>query len=190
MHLPSGGIGFCLLVATSLGTGIAAPAAAFEINEDIRVQQLAMLPPLRPPALIVIDNSGRRQQGQASYYAKKFDGRKMANGEPLRLTSNAAASKSLPLGTVARVTNIKNGRSAVVEIQDRGPFRQGGVVDLTPSVASQLGLKRAGLAPVIVSPISIPQTDGSVKLGAGAAPHYRKFDAAEAARLKKAKKGI
>jgi rare lipoprotein A len=108
----------------------------------------------------------------------------------LRLTSNAAASKSLPLGTVARVTNIKNGRSAVVEIQDRGPFRHGGVVDLTPSVASQLGLKRAGLAPVIVSPISIPQTDGSVKLGAGAAPHYRKFDAAEAARLKKAKKGI
>jgi len=185
MHLPSGGIGFCLLVATSINCSMmAAPAAAFEINEDTRVQQLAMMPPLRPPADIFIDRSGRRQQGQASYYAEKFGGRKMANGEPLQLASNVAASKSLPLGTVARVTNIKNGRSVVVEIQDRGPFRDVGVVDLTPSVARQLGLKRAGLAPVIVSPISIPQNDGSVKLGAGAALHYRKFDAAEAARLK------
>jgi rare lipoprotein A len=186
MHLASGGIGFCLIVAASIGGSmIATPAAAFEINEDSRVQQLAMMPPLRPPADIFIDRSGRRQQGQATYYAQKFGGRKMANGEPLQLDSNVAASKSLPLGTVARVTNIKNGRSVVVEIQDRGPFREGGVVDLTPSVARQLGLKRAGIAPVIVSPISIPQNDGSLKLGAGAATHYRKFDAAEATRLKR-----
>ena len=186
MHLRSGSVYYCLLiVATSICLTLAGrPATGQEIIEDRDVQKLAMLPPLKSPWLV--DKSGRRQQGPATYYAKKFDGKTMANGEPFKLDSNLAASKSLPLGTVARVTNIKNGRSAVVEIQDRGPYRHGAVVDLTPRVAAQLGLHHAGIAPVIVSPISVPQGDGTVKLGAGSAPQYRKFDVAEAARLKKA----
>jgi len=186
MHLRSGGNYYCLLiVATSIWLGVwGRPAAGLEIIEDKDVQKLAMLPPLKAPG--IVDRSGRRQQGSATYYAKKFDGKTMANGEPFKLDSNIAASKSLPLGTVARVTNIKNGRSAVVEIQDRGPYRHGAVLDVTPRVAAQLGLRHAGKAPVIISPISVPQGDGTAKLGAGSAPHYRTFDAAEAARLRKA----
>ena len=188
MHLRSEGVYYCLLViAITICLGFAGrPAVALEIIEDKDVQKLAMLPPLKAPW--VVDRTGRRQQGAVTYYAKKFDGRTMANGEPFKIDSNFAASKSLPLGTVARVTNIRNGRSAVVEIQDRGPYRHGAVLDVTPRVAAQLGLHHAGKGQVIISPISVPQGDGTAKLGAGAAPQYRKFDAAEAARLRKASK--
>jgi rare lipoprotein A len=87
----------------------------------------------------------------------------MANGEPMRPHSNNAASRSLPLGTTARVTNLENGRSAVVEIKDRGPYVKGRIVDLSPSTARALGMLRQGVAPVEVVPLTVPQPDGSVK---------------------------
>ena len=83
--------------------------------------------------------------------------------------SNVAASKSLPLGTTAKVTNLRNGRSATVNVQDRGPVPRGRVMDVSPSVADQLDLKKQGVAPVKVKPITVPQPNGAVKLGAGAA---------------------
>jgi rare lipoprotein A len=75
----------------------------------------------------------------------------------------------LPLGTTARVTNLANGKSAMVRVEDRGPFIVGRVVDVTPKVAALLEISKAGVAPVIVAPIAVPQPDGAVKLGAGAA---------------------
>ena len=92
----------------------------------------------------------------------------MADGNRFNPNSNVAASKSLPLGTTAKVTNLKNGKSAVVKVQDRGPYIDGRVVDVTPKVADQLDMKKAGVTPVEVAPIAVPQTDGAVKLGAGA----------------------
>jgi rare lipoprotein A len=83
--------------------------------------------------------------------------------------SNVAASKNLPLGSVAKVTNLENGKTATVKIEDRGPYVNGRVVDLAPKVADQLDLKGKGVAPVEVKPITLPQPDGTVKLGAGAA---------------------
>ncbi|MBN9562619.1 MAG: septal ring lytic transglycosylase RlpA family lipoprotein [Alphaproteobacteria bacterium] len=84
--------------------------------------------------------------------------------------SNAAASKILPLGTEARVTNLDNGKSTKVEVKDRGPHVPGRVVDLSSASAADLGITRKeGVAPVEVAPITVPQPDGSVKLGAGAA---------------------
>lgn len=83
--------------------------------------------------------------------------------------SDIAASKTLPLGSVAKVTNLENGRTATVRIEDRGPYVAGRVVDLAPSVADDLDLKRDGVVPVVVQPITVPQPDGGVKLGAGAA---------------------
>jgi len=80
-----------------------------------------------------------------------------------------AASKALPLGSTAKVTNLETGKAATVIIQDRGPRRGDRVVDVSPKTASQLGLKKRGVAPVEVSPIAVPQKDGGVKLGAGAA---------------------
>ena len=67
-----------------------------------------------------LDHSGRPQVGKASYYARKFAGRKMADGTPMDPRDNNAASKTLPLGTKAKVTNLETGQSAVVTIQDRG----------------------------------------------------------------------
>jgi rare lipoprotein A len=87
--------------------------------------------------------------------------------------SNAAASKTLPLGTKAKVTNLKNGSSAVVEIRDRGPYVQNRIVDVSPKTADQLGLKKDGTAPVEVKPVEVPQSDGSVKPGTGAADIQR-----------------
>lgn len=115
-----------------------------------------------------IDRSGKAKKGKASYYSRKFSGETMASGKPMNPASNAAASKTLPLGTKAKVTNLENGKSAVVKIQDRGPHVKGRIVDVTPKTAKQLGMRKQGVAAVEVAPIEVPQPDGSVKPGAAA----------------------
>ncbi|MDM0075450.1 septal ring lytic transglycosylase RlpA family protein [Variovorax sp. J2P1-59] len=107
-----------------------------------------------------LDRSGKKQVGKASFYADKFTGRKMADGNRMDPHDDNAASKTLPLGTTARVTNVETGRSAVVTIQDRGPYVKGRIVDLSPATAREIGLSRQdGLAQVEVTPLSIPQAD-------------------------------
>lgn len=136
-------------------------------------RKLAEQPPV-PPApgrRVVEDRSGRKQAGKASVYASTFQGRRMANGRSFDHSGHAAASKTLPLGTVAKVTNLETGRTAVVKVEDRGPYVNGRTVDLSKAAADQIGLgSRQGVAPVIVAPIAVPQPDGSVKPGSGALP--------------------
>ncbi|MDP9087580.1 MAG: septal ring lytic transglycosylase RlpA family protein [Pseudomonadota bacterium] len=116
-----------------------------------------------------LDHSGKSRIGKASFYAGMFVGRKMADGNKMNPQNHSAASKTLPLGTTAKVTNLETGRSAVVTIEDRGPYVKGRIVDLTPATAQQIGLsKRQGVAKVEVAPITVPQPDGTVKLGAAA----------------------
>lgn len=115
-----------------------------------------------------LDRSGAARTGKASYYGKQFHGKKMADGTPMNPDANIAASRTLPLGTKAEVTNLQNGKSEVVEIRDRGPYVDGRIVDVSPKVAEKLDMKEDGVAPVVVKPIEIPQPDGSIKLGAGA----------------------
>jgi len=99
----------------------------------------------------------KRQVGKASIYAHKFAGRKMANGRRMDPADGNAASKTLPLGTTARVTNLENGRSTVVTIEDRGPHVPGRIVDLSPGSAAEIGVTRKqGIAPVEVQPLSLP----------------------------------
>jgi rare lipoprotein A len=99
----------------------------------------------------------KRQVGKASIYAHKFAGRTMANGRRMDPADGNAASKTLPLGTTARVTNLENGRSTVVRIEDRGPHVPGRIVDLSPGSASEIGVTRKqGLALVEVQPLSVP----------------------------------
>lgn len=94
------------------------------------------------------------QVGKASIYARKFAGRRMANGERMDPKSDNAASRTLPLGTQARVTNLETGRSAMVTIGDRGPFVPGRIVDLSPATAAQIGLShKDGVAAVAVVPV-------------------------------------
>ena len=118
----------------------------------------------KKPAL---DHTGKARRGNASYYARKFQGRKMADGTRMNPNANIAASKTLPLGTTARITNLESGKSEVVEIRDRGPYVGGRIVDVSPKVAEKLEMKEDGVAPVVVKPITVPQPDGSVKPGAG-----------------------
>jgi|SRR5208337_985121 len=132
-------------------------------------ERLDSLPPVPPAGPGHIDHSGRKEKGRGSFYAKGFTNRKMANGHRMNPNSNEAASKTLPLGSVAKVTNLDNGKSATVRIEDRGPYVGGRVVDMAPKVADQLDMKNKGVAPVEVKPITLPEPDGGVKLGAGAA---------------------
>lgn len=106
-----------------------------------------------------LDRSGKPRTGKASYYGKKFHGRTMADGTPMDPNSNIAASRTLPLGTKARVTNLENGKSEVVEIRDRGPYVDGRIVDLTPKTAEKLDMKEDGVAEVEVRPIELPPPD-------------------------------
>ena len=116
-----------------------------------------------------LDHSGRKRVGKASFYAKKFTGRTMANGKKMNPRGNNAASKTLPLGTTAKVKNLETGQSAVVKIEDRGPFVKGRIIDLSPSTAEKIGIGREeGIAKVEVTPIAVPQPDGSIKPGAAA----------------------
>ena len=114
-----------------------------------------------------IDRSGKKRVGKASFYAHMFAGRKMADGKTMDPQHDNAASRTLPLGTTAKVTNLETGKSAFVTIQDRGPYVDGRIVDLSPSTAQEIGLSdRKGITRVEVSPLAVPLPDGRVKLGA------------------------
>ncbi len=116
-----------------------------------------------PASRIHLDRSGHKRAGKASFYADRYSGKTMADGAPMRLYSNNAASLTLPLGTTAKVTNLQTGRSAVVTIRDRGPYIKGRIIDLSPATARQIGIsRRQGLARVEVTPIEVPLANGSV----------------------------
>jgi rare lipoprotein A len=95
----------------------------------------------------------------------------MADGTPMRLRGANAASRTLPLGTIARVTNLETGQSAMVSIRDRGPYVGERILDLSPGTARKIGIgRKQGLAAVEVAPIAVPLPDGTIKLGSAAVP--------------------
>jgi rare lipoprotein A len=162
----------CLAAALAAGLSVPAwadppPPTSAAAQQEAR--KLDELPAVKPPPVIRNDDSGRKEQGRASYYGGHFINRKMADGNRMNPNADVAASKSLPLGSVAKVTNLKNGRTTTVKIEDRGPFHPGRIIDLTPKAARQINLTHAGVAPVVVKPVTVPTPDGGVKLGAGAA---------------------
>ena len=91
------------------------------------------------------------QKGKASFYAKRFHGRKTASGERLHPDSMTCAHKSYPFGTLLTVYNPANGRSVNVRVTDRGPYVQGRIIDLSWSAAKELGIIGQGVATVFVS---------------------------------------
>jgi len=94
------------------------------------------------------------QVGVASYYAAKFENRKTAAGERFKADGMTAAHRTLPLGTMVRVTNLNNHRSVVVRINDRGPFSRGRIIDLSPAAARALGIRDQGLMRVRIDVVS------------------------------------
>jgi len=90
------------------------------------------------------DTAGHQLEGVASYYADEFHGRTTANGEVFDMNAMTAAHRTLPFGTVVRVTNIESGASVVIRINDRGPFKDDRVIDLSYVAARQLGMISKG----------------------------------------------
>jgi rare lipoprotein A len=135
---------------------------------------------LSPEAKPNLDRSGHKRIGKASFYAKMFAGRTMADGTRMEPTGNNAASLTLPLGTTAKVTNLETGKTAVVTIRDRGPYVAGRIVDLSPATAREIGLdKRTGVTKVEVAPIAVPMPDGEIKLGDGVLQASNRWDGSD-----------
>jgi rare lipoprotein A len=111
---------------------------------------------------------GYAEQGTASYYGSKFHGRRTSNLEVYDMYAFSAAHKSLPLPSFARVTNLDNGRSVVVRVNDRGPFHDGRVIDLSYAAAVKLDIVRMGTGRVEVRAL-VPGEDAPL-LAAGPAP--------------------
>ena len=95
-----------------------------------------------------------RETGVASYYAHKYHGRTTASGERFDMNDLTAAHKTLPFGTRVRVTNLDNGKSVTVRVNDRGPFVKGRVIDLSLAAAKKVDMVHAGLANVEVRRVS------------------------------------
>jgi rare lipoprotein A len=106
--------------------------------------------------------AARAQRGRASYYAPSLAGRRMADGGRFDPRSDAAAHRTLPLGSKAQVRNLRNGRSETVTVRDRGPHAPGRILDVSPGTAERLGMKDDGVAPVEVTP-EAPRTGGGAQ---------------------------
>ena len=117
----------------------------------------------------VLDSAhGYAEEGLASYYGKKFHGRRTSSQEVYDMYAFTAAHKTLPLPSFARVTNLDNGRSIVVRVNDRGPFHAGRVIDLSYAAAVKLGYRDRGTARVRVE--ALTEDDGGGMLASSAKP--------------------
>ncbi len=97
--------------------------------------------------------SAQFQTGKASFYADKFEGHQTASGEKYKHSKLTAAHKTLPFGTKLRVTNVSNNQSVDVVVNDRGPYADGRIIDLSKSAAEKLGFINNGLADVKIEVI-------------------------------------
>ena len=99
----------------------------------------------------VLDSAeGYRERGRASWYGTKFQGKRTSSGEPYDMFAMTAAHKTLPLPTYVRVTRLSTGKSVIVKVNDRGPFHEGRIIDLSYAAATKLDLLKAGSAEVEV----------------------------------------
>jgi len=108
------------------------------------------------PYLAPAQGPGSRQIGKAAWY--NFVGSHTSTGERLDAVTPTAAHRTLPLSSYAKVTNLDSGRSVIVRINDRGPWTRRFIIDLSPRAADELDMKRAGVASVMVEPISAEAT--------------------------------
>lgn len=110
---------------------------------------------------------GFTQKGIASWYGSKFHGQRTSSGEPYDMYAMTAAHKSLPLPTYVEVTNLDNGRKAIVKVNDRGPFHEGRIIDLSYAAATKLGVASTGTAKVSIRTVTGGETrpDGPARSG-------------------------
>ena len=106
---------------------------------------------------------GFDQRGRASWYGKKFHGRKTSNGETYNMYAMTAAHKTLPFNTHVRVINLENGKETQVRINDRGPFVRGRIIDLSYTAAKNIGIVDSGTAPVKIVALGVANKPTQVK---------------------------
>lgn len=121
--------------------GNAAPLTAVEGKQVVKTDS-------KITAMIGVKNLRKAAQGIASWYGPGFHGRRTASGERFNQHDFTAAHRSLPFGTRVMVTNMRNGRSVVVRINDRGPHIRGRILDLSAGAARAIGVKSSGIAPI------------------------------------------
>jgi len=97
---------------------------------------------------VLDDSEGFEQQGMASWYGTKFHGRRTSSGEAYDMFAMTAAHKTLPIPVFVEVINLDNDRRIVVKVNDRGPFHDGRIIDLSYAAATKLGVSKIGTAPV------------------------------------------
>ncbi len=109
---------------------------------------------------VLASNRGYEEQGVASWYGKKFHGRRTSSGETYDMYAMSAAHKTLPLPTYLQVTNLENGRQVVVRVNDRGPFHDNRIIDLSYSAARKLGILKNGTGLVRIRAIQPGEASG------------------------------
>lgn len=109
---------------------------------------------------------GFRQRGTASWYGSKFHGHRTSSGEPYNMYAMTAAHKTLPLPSYVRVTNVENNLSVIVRVNDRGPFHEDRVIDLSYAAAKKLGISANGTGRVEITYIDPRQTPARTRVSA------------------------
>ncbi len=120
---------------------------------------------------LIQDESSYKERGYASWYGKKFNGFKTSNGEIYDMYAMTAAHKTLPIPSYVRVTNVVNGKTVVVRVNDRGPFHAGRIIDLSYAAAQRLGIHKAGTGLVDVE-IVLPHDQPPIPRRAEAPPTF------------------
>jgi len=110
---------------------------------------------------VMYSSDGFEQKGIASWYGNKFHGRRTSSGEDYDMYAMTAAHKTLPIPVYVEVKNIDNGRKAIVRVNDRGPFHDGRIIDLSYAAATKLGVAQTGTANVKIRVVNSEQDKGS-----------------------------
>jgi rare lipoprotein A len=152
-----------IVALTLVGLMSAAPAQAVDLAGAPRLQSLeqavaqsfddSVTAPQAPEAAPQAPETSSQSfeaagQGEASYYGAAFAGSRTASGERFNPGAFTCAHRSLPIGTMLRVTNLANGRSVLVRVNDRGPFTRGRILDMSLAAARDIDMVRAGKARV------------------------------------------
>ena len=133
---------------TSIQSGISAVPVLEEVISPFQMDRDSLGSPDAATELKELGKLFMITEGTASYYADRFHGRLTANGERFNMHELTAAHKSLPFGSMVRVTNLSNGKMVLVRINDRGPYIKGRIIDLSLEAAKEIDLLQKGVTKV------------------------------------------
>ena len=147
----------------SQSCGMIASSSRGTVPEMVSIPQPSIAKPTPTKQLTELKGAVTVQTGQASWYGNAFAGKPTASGEIFNHELLTAAHRSLPLGTKLRITNVANGKSVEVKVNDRGPYVGGRIIDLSRAAALALGMIEDGLTEVRLETISLPGESQTAK---------------------------